>query len=777
MSMNCKYIICTFLFCLGLTACTEDLPNDGFGDISRLEGTLPVEFEVSMEDFATRATETAKTKFQEGDVIHIEAEFYKNDDFLGRSYGALKLINSRWIQANGPSLIWPNIATKGRFRAFYMQQSDGVLQPGTSTDAVLLSELDGSTTRNGWDLDPLCAENTGFEVYGHAVTLQFKHVCTHVTFINLDPGVTDFFWLVNHNHPSSLNNAFRLKLDEDKRLSIEFEVNDRSKYGDDISYIASTKVVNSDYTDDDGVTSTRSSVSFFLEPGDYSSIDLRTNNNTSYLLLQSEDLLNLEAHTPYVIDVMKSSGITFITKDDSEWAEDDAPYEVNVKDFIQNAVEGNDYWETDDNGNRVDILEAINNGVKLLRNIRFPDDQLDYDDRNMWGSANQNFVPNITAGRVFEGDHHYISNVKQPLFQYNSGTIQNLGLKEVNCNVTLKYTGEGGNDFKKDRSRKGAVCFWNRSGGVIQNIRIEGLNIVSSIYYKEGDNDPSLTTDVAHKVGAICGENSGTISDVAFSGDVYVSIVDPSVTNRGKTETVTGKVNAEINLGGIVGENAGNLYRVLPLDGKNLSVTVINECTGDAGVFSVGGAVGYCGGVIENVSLPYVNVDCSKSDAFQTYTGGLAGRLRGSDNSLNLVSACSVGGEVKTGIISQYSSEMNDSYSYTGGLIGSTGMFNVRDCSTTCAVAEPTTIDPTSTYCTGGIIGAVIRVNNINTNSLFNLTGWNTSLEGSHNPSNNEFLGRFAGTVPPGETWNNYSGNGIYLREFSNITQEIGGNK
>lgn len=750
MTTKLHFILISFLFCLGLAGCNDDFLDSREPSPMPMAGNVGVQFEIfDPEEGNTRGSETPKTRFQEGDVIHIEATFTNDDNQQGTAYGCMRLMAGKWQQVEGSNLIWPFVATRGEFKAFYMPQSDGVLLPGTPTDAVLLSELDASYGNTGYDLDPLEAVSESYK-YGHAVELHFTHALTHLTFTNMDTGISDFFWLVRNNSPEDYHNAYSLVLGADNRLQLVFERSERGMYGEDTEYIAA-KAVGYMHTNDDGVSSQRVKASYFLEPGDYSQLELRTSNNTPYLSLNSSETEDLLPDIPYVIDVMKSNGVTFIIKDDDSWDDSDPEYEVVVKDFIEAAVNGNDYTVQDKNtGEDVGILEAINNGVRLLRSVRFPDDQQEYD--RIWNASNtRGFAPNIPAGRVFEGDHHYISNLRQPLFQYNAGTIQNLGLKGVDCEVVSKYVGQD-NDYRADRSRRGGLCQWNREGGLIYNIRVENMKLTVNV---EGGSSTHT-----HSAGGITGVNIGTIRDIYLDGNIEVIM-------QNNSNKASAAIDSEVALGGISGQNTGNIFRVSPLQSARIKVT--NLCVGDGGVFSVGGAVGFCAGVLENVSLPEVEVDCSASDCYQSYTGGLTGRLRGSATS-NLVSGCSVGGSVRSGIVSTFG-EMTDSYLYIGGLAGSCASFKVTDCSTVVAVtASSDNLDGNARYATGGVFGSILAIDGNDRNDLTNLTGWNPSIQGPLY-SGFAFVGCFSGIVPAGKTWGDYAGMGVTVKTIGSYPQ------
>lgn len=757
MKINIFKLLFTVLL-FPLVGCSEEpavIQDVGFS----LEGDQPIEFVISSQQASlTRASASQRINFSNNDVIHIEATFTSDKGIKATTYAALKLMEGKWQVSTGSNLVWPFDAAYGSFKAFYFPKSNGVLQPGSKTESFLLSDFDASLDSNqDYDLDPLTATTQEYK-YGHAVKLDFTHVCTYLTFTNLDPGVSDYFWLVNLKNIEGtentgelhgLNNACYLELTEDSRLNVRFYKSEENSYGED-TYVSGKAVL---YPNENisGTYASRARVSFFLEPGDYSRVELRTNTNHPYLSLNSDETSNLQAHIPYVIDAVKSSGITYTIEDEDNWDVSDG-YEVTVKDFIEAAVKGNDYTVEDESGRSVQILEPIPNGVRLRENIRFPDQQDDYD--NIWGPES-GFYPNIGNGRVFEGDYHYISNIKQPLFRYNAGTIQNLGIKEFNCETESIYVGST-NDYRDDRSNRGALCLWNRTGGLITNIRVEGLNLIIKI-----TGGSSIHT---HNAGGICGANAGTISDINFKGEYSVTV---------QNNEDTDKVNSEITIGGITGQNLGNIYRITPLDASTAPVVkVTNNCTGDGGVFSVGGAVGYSGAVMESISLPNVNIDCSRSDGYQAYTGGLVGRLRGSSSN-NSVIGCTVGGELTVGHVSDYGTEYTDSYLYTGGLAGSCLSFIVSDCATTFNVngVPSTSVENSARYATGGIFGAVLTDNNIDGNNISNLTGWNTGIKGPQSDTDQTYNGSFSGIVPEDKQWYNYSNAGVTVKNHSSYSQ------
>lgn len=733
-------ILFTFASCNDEYLFDKEFPGEG----DDYENELPVEFIIyGPEENNTRASETQKPRFFDGDVIHIQGNFRRKDNKTSSAYGVMKFNAGKWEPIEGSTLKWPFDAEKGTFKAFYVPLSNGLLTPGTHTDYYLLSQLDASYNSNGnFDLDPLTASTLNEEYdYGHAVELNFTHALSHLTFINMETGVSDNFWLFNLNENEQLNNAYALELDENNELKLIYSNLPANMYGPE-PYVSGKAIIS---LPESGTGISKVKTSYFLKPGDYSNIELRTTNNSAYLSLKSDETGNLQPNIPYIVDVEKSKGINFTIKDDEIW-NDKGPYEVVVKDFIEAVVNGTEYTVKDENQNDIRILEPINNGVRLLRNISFPDEQEDYD--KIWSPNQPNgFSPNIPSGRVFEGDHYYISNIKKPLFHYNAGTIQNLGLKDIDCEVISKYEGPE-NDYKKDRSRQGGVCLWNREGGSLYNLRIENLEITVKI------NVGNITH--SHYAGGICGDNDGKISDISLGGKIKIKVKNNE--NRDSQS-----VDSEISIGGLTGHNTGTLRRISPID-NNLQVNIVNSCIGEGGRFNVGGAVGYNAAVMENISLPNVSVDCSQSDCYQAYTGGLVGRLRGSATQNSVINS-TVGGIVKAGHVSDYGN-YTDSYMYTGGLVGSCLMFIVSDCVTTCNVdGNSGDLELNSRYCTGGIFGSILTTDDIDYNNISNITGWNSEITGPSDKTKDEYIGLFAGIVPSDKNWEFYQASGITVKQ------------
>ena len=129
----------------------------------------------------TRGIENPKSVFSPGDLIHIQADFLLNDNYGGETisnYGILEFDGNKWAApANTVPLQWPNAAVEGSFKAYYIPGSTGVLQEGIPLKNTL-SAINPSN-------DPLMAE-TDFLQYGHAIYLDFYHICAYLTLTEID---------------------------------------------------------------------------------------------------------------------------------------------------------------------------------------------------------------------------------------------------------------------------------------------------------------------------------------------------------------------------------------------------------------------------------------------------------------------------------------------------------------------------------------------------------------------------------------------------------------
>ncbi|MCH5224869.1 MAG: hypothetical protein J1D77_02675 [Muribaculaceae bacterium] len=690
-------------------ACSDDI-NMGGESPTGITGVeysdIPVEVfaECGEDGFATRGVEGAKQGFDEGDIIHVEARFIDKDGqpipleynkegepIRYCAYQAFKKGgDATWGQLGVSAIFWPVNAKYGEFRAYFVKDIQLSLEVADRPHELRLSDIEDNT-------DPLYAFTEKID-WGHRVNLRFKHLCTHLTFKNLDPDITDYFWLINKKPGVQMPNVFTLKTTGAQELKGEF-VSVPDEVFNNLVYVQRR---SENVTDVNG-TKTASNVSFYLKPGDYSDIELRTINNYAYLAYKSEATADMQENTPYEIDIIKNKGVSYV-EDEDNW-EDDINIdwiEVDPDDFLSTLAQGNeDYVKNvkDDEGNdrTVTILRKTPEGWLLCYNVYFTNK----DRKDSYS------LPNI----IFDGGNHYIRNVTQNLFSTNNGTIRRLGLKDVDCDVKLWKTDE-------DHSEWGVVC--EKNAGVIENMRLESFSI--SYTLSEGYEDSGTVFDL----GAITGWNTGIVSDVTY---------DNVVINSKEPQTV----KSTLNIGGLVGQSLGPIKNISPVT-NNSSLSVAHQLTGDLAVVYIGGVVGQSTALLENIIAPKVTVDSSSGTGKVCNAGGIVGRLRATGGDPSEMINCTVNGSVKGYKVDTTSSSLN-AYSYTGGIAGYVYNYNVSNCRTICEVEGAAGVNSESgtVYATGGGFGRIQTIdNNIH----------NNYIGGSKLTGPSSYIGNFAGITP-----------------------------
>ena len=741
-----------------LTACADDL----FSGPEPTDGELPVTFEFVLP--TTRAAENDhhliedRLSFKDKDIIHIEGQFtIPGQDKKEIRYGAMTYDASKekWTAAASSELTWPDEATGGTFKAYYLNPNGkdvnnenvkgGVIEKGGTTSTYSLSTLT-------FDTDPLKAEGEATS-YGHAVKLEFSHLCTYLGLKGLGAPVSDQYWFTG----KALTNSFYLRRNGDNTLTFTFQAHEDSRYK--LVYISTTP--------------NNGTAGFFLEPGRYDAFKLCypavEENYYEYIEYTSVPSENgpetgpeLVANHSYLLDISKSKGITISSPpqgpEEETWDDSGDYIEVDVEKFLRAVAAGSDY---DYNGTR--ILQGGNNATKLLHNISFHKESYTL-------FSDDDFEPMVRQNSVFDGGHHYISEIACPVFHRNMGTIRNLGLRNIYAEFISDEADLNTADKDVyDRSRNGILCGWNERG-TIENIRIAGATITAKVKNDTETEDDKDVSQEAHSIGCVIGSNTGTVTDLALAGHFKLTV------NAYTGEGYTNVVDASVMIGGIVGQNAenGTITNVSSYDAPDpevgpLKFTITNNCSGEAGAFYVGGIAGSSSASIRWVTLPDITIDGSGSSCVAMYMGGIAGQLSATSSSVvaAATSSCNITGTVKAGTVRATNKADVTPKSYIGGVAGVLSQ-PITDCRTAVSVTVGTTANEGVTYATGGAFGRILKT--AADLSIENIMAYGDKLEG---PAN--FIGNFVGIAPVGETWESYMNHDIVVRNF--FVENVGHNR
>ena len=775
-----SFLILSLLILFG--ACREDDLMWGNGTTN---GELPVEFNFQWPGISeTRGFDDAnvKTKFTDGDLIHIVGTFTTEElqadgskvEGITARYGALRYNGEtrQWEPAAGNELTWPSISTKGDFYAYYVSASNGLFTDFNSPITVNLSTVTPES-------DPLMASPTGYIVYGHAVNLQFNHLCTYLTLENMEPNVASRYFLTMPNVKETesgptrnFNNAFSLSLTENDgsvnpalrgtpELTFKFLQMPDPDFADMV-YISGNTTLHS-YQDEEGEEKNVTKVGYFLEPGYYDNFRVlypaSAPSYYEYLTYNYNDIPDnvggidyentppqLEAGRTYTLNITRSPGVKIVNPPPADgWDDEGVSVDVDPKKFLESVRNGSEYKNDDGTV----ILEQTAEGTRLRYNVNF--NNFTYQQFLDLG-----FLPDLLEGREFDGDHHYISNIDCPLLRNNYGTIKNLGIKNVKYSAVSQEEAPSINetDNINDRSRHGALCMWNRSNAVVNNVKIENVDISITVQYDNPDPDGNEV----HNMGCVVGSNTGTINELSLGGEFKLSVYGEDVHN------------AEVLIGGIIGQNAGNgTLSDVSLYDDNFSLTITNYCQGQLGLYAQGGIVGKSSGYITGVIMSDVTIDSTHSSGVVSYIGGMAGRLDVSDTSTGYIRNCIIGGKVSAGTTKPSNSIKGQSY--IGGMVGYDTNVEVSDCRASVSVIGATSVSDNVIYGTGGAFG---RIQNPAT--FVNLIAYGPQLKAPPGTQNTDggdyanYVGNFAGIGPVGQSWNqDYADKNIILHSFNDL--------
>lgn len=789
-----KYFICLLLPLFTLVGCVDD----GILEEPDLDtnGELPVDFTFNWPGLSeTRAFDdvNVKTRFQDGDVIHVVGTFKTQalqpdgtyvDGELSR-YGALRYDSKtrQWVAVSGNQLTWPSISTSGSFYAYYVSGVNGLITQSTP----IVQNLSNVTPQS----DPLMAPPTGYLNYGHGVNLNFGHLCAYLTLNDLEPQVASKYFFTTDTVYTSVtdrtikpfNNAYQISLISNPGMNADGEP-DSNLVGqpalkfefiqvpdtayNNLVYI-SGNVVASVPNGSDGDEKVITKAGYFLEPGLYETfkIDYPASDSQIYEYVNYNfnnipsssggvDYENrppyLEAGTTYVLTITRSPGITIISPpSENDWDDDSEPVgNIDPEQFLQAVKNSTDYY----NDENVLILEKTVEGTRLLKNISFKG--FTYEK-----FSNLSFLPDVSESKVFDGNYHYISDLESPLFRNNYGVIKNLGLKGVSYSAVSKEYSYGDQASSQDRSRHGALCMWNRAEAQINNVKVSDVSININVEY----NNEDLDGNEVHNIGCVIGSNTGKVSELYLGGSYNIKVTGSDVQN------------AQVLVGGVIGQIAGtgSLNDVTLLD-DNFNLNIANSCKGDVGDYEVGGIVGSSTGSVSNVILSNVKIDCRQSQGLISYIGGMAGRLDiAGDNNFGYLKDCTISGEARAGITSPNIVGSGDQQytiggqSYIGALAGYENNVTVTGCRASVSIFGTTAGNTNVIYGTGGAFGRIQ-----NSATIENLIAYGSQLVAPSGNGITAYTGSFAGICPANQSWQeDYANKNIIIHTFPNLP-EIG---
>lgn len=685
-----------------LCGCGKDLMTEQ--QVRSSDGkALPIEFVMAYpamldaEDNPDTRVQKDQREFEEGDVIHVSATFTLLGGGTLNKYDCLELTGGKWVSreesGTATQMLWPWDAEKATFHVYYLAHSSGILTEKTER---LLDDL-------RTEADPVYAMAKDIP-YGGAVKLEFTHLCTQLQISGLKKGETEF-WL----QKEGLKDAFSLER-TDESLNFQFiEASEKLRAGQ------APRVI--------GTSDGEGNAVFYLAPGDYSNVNITYPYGLSYLTLtEVEGLRNLEANTVYTLDIKSGSGNVDEADDEDWWPDpDDDKDDVlldtdDINGLLQAIHDGKEYV-TKNSGTL--ILAADNSGTYLLRNVDF---------------RNKSFTPQVLPnGTVFDGKYHYIKNVSgSALFSGINGRVSNLGIA-------------GGEVVRTDFNNMGILTPTASVSAVMNNLRVKNISII---------HQPSLMEEDVCNIGALVGNNSGTIYEVKLGGKINVEI---------KSDDAPGRVH----VGGLVGQSSGSITNVSLLDDDDpVQVKVVCDCrfreeSGQQQIEGdryVGGLAGLSTGNVNNCRIS-ATVTAENSQGVLMYTGGLIGMLRGSDEGGTAgtttvsLSSSIASGEVTGGLAFPLDNTINgQGRSYTGGLVGyAYSVASITDCKSMGIVhghdyQHGFSPYENAYYAIGGAFGQVYGANtNTTISGVDARSKINTNLSFPPDTDTPYFIGLFAG--------------------------------
>lgn len=606
-----------------------------------------------------------KSQFGAGDAIHVSAIFTLEDNTRIIKYATLTWDNGEWVNLSGEKdqdMTWPWNARSGRFTAYYLKEWNGaIVKTGEWLSAVVLDrfeyEREEDKTIVAINPDPLKAESVEVE-YGHAVHLEFSHLCTRLTITGVRN--EDELWLKSVDDNQPLKSACTMMRKEDNTLDFEFVTEESAKVAAPVYQMEG-----------------KNAVTFHLADGDYSSFKLTRRNGYSYLTISAvKELKTLDAGKAYTVSIEKLAGN--ITQDDwdDNWWDGDEPEvpeyeEFDATKFMDAISKCTEDYNCKMNNQNITLLKKDDKKREM---------RLQYDVDFKYAD----FVSvDLSDAVTFDGGGKSIKGVAHPLFSNLHGTVKNL----VFWNARLNNEEDKDTDTMTEWGVLASIC----ERGTVENVHLVGTEIDVTIRSK-------TEKDKSYNVGALVGwVKSGQISQVTLMDKV-------SVTVRSEYELTP----YSVFVGGVIGQCSGMLYDIT--NEKNLQqplIQVTNTCTGH-GTRYTGGIIGMLtNGAIINSEV-YTSVSSVEAGGSWNYTGGAVGSVRADNQHNATIAGLTVSGTTIGGPVSKY--ESLSSHSSTGGIVGYVKGASVQRNLALNSVSinsDYATSDDNTYYTIGGVIGSI----------------------------------------------------------------------
>lgn len=599
--------------CLGCMACTE---NDEFGKQAITGDDIRIFASMPEDGVATKSPDQTKKEFVKGDKIHISATFTLQE--VGSStttsitYAFMEYNGTDWLAKEGTALKWPWNATTATFEAYFIPGMSSAMKAITESKFFKpLSEISHDAIQATSPQDPLKATYTDVAV-GSAVYLQFDHLCTKLTFINLDNVTTNQEIYITTDAVDGLNDHLVFERATNNVLTATFDKNPN----------ATAPVFNKV---EEGNTVT------YLLPAiaKAATIKLAFKDHSSYHSVKLPDALTngLEAGKHYKVDITKlSDSYMDDAFKEEQWNQGATSVTLEKKDINAYLTAIRDGDEFIKNGTQV-LQKYEENGVFVVAQL------VDVDFKSVSFTS-----VNLSKNIIFQGNNHLIKNIRivnpinenvteeKPapgdgsicgaLFGKNEGTIKNLVLEGVTTDFYTIVADDKTNVYNSDNLAYIAALA-GKNAGTIQNVKIKFAtgNVI---------NAANKLTSGDFYQGALVGYNTGTIEKVVVSGAYSVEV----------SEAPSGSVSF---VGGLLG-GTSKLVTDCRIQAASTSLVKVSG----AGAFSVGGFTGNVAGSKDDLlSESSTNMLVDATEATGTiYAGGFTG------NSAHKLEACSATGSV-----------------------------------------------------------------------------------------------------------------------------------